>query len=353
MELFRQQPHIRHAHYIYPNDVMNLVYRHRCSKREAFDRVFARVPPNTVSLYVTGIGLESLPSMKHLTQLKNLDISVNGLQELPELPEGLIMLDCSSNHLTSLKNTPSTVRFLVGSRNEISTLSWLPQGLTSLAVPYNKLEDIDGFPPSLTLCNMSYNQLTFLPPLPATIQQLDCMHNNLVELPASLPTSLQRLLCSGNPRLLHLPPLPHNLKWLIVKGCGIVRLPTFPEGLSIFDASNSSVSQMVNIPPSLVQNGGLLDRTPIGNIIDFPEAALFSERLIRVRLNLEKLNRFRELYYTLKYKRQFRQWLWIKVRLPRIERENHPDRLQERLEAMEREGTEVDMEAVLQSFGNS
>jgi Leucine-rich repeat (LRR) protein len=287
--------------------------------------------------------------MKQLTQLKKLDISENGLRELPELPEGLISLTCSLNHLTSLKNTPSTVQFLVVSRNEISTLSWMPQGLTSLAVSYNKLEHIDGFPPSLTLCNISYNQLTFLPPLPATIQQLDCKHNNLIELPASLPTSLQRLLCSGNPRLLHLPPLPHNLKWLTVKGCGIVRLPTLPEGLSIFDASNSSVSQIVNIPPSLVQNGGMLHRTPMGDIIDFPEAALFSERLIRVRLNLEKLNRFRKLYYTLKYKDRFRHWLWIKVRLPRIERTHHPDRLQEALK--QEGGEEADLDEVLQKLG--
>lgn len=34
----------------------------------------------------------------------------------------------------------------------------------------------------------------------------------------------------------------------------------------------------------------------------------------------------------LKYKKQFRDWLWIKVRLPRIEQKYHPDNLLKLLE---------------------
>ena len=34
--------------------------------------------------------------------------------------------------------------------------------------------------------------------------------------------------------------------------------------------------------------------------------------------NLHKLNNFRYLYYSLKLKQKFRDWLWIKVREPKI-----------------------------------
>jgi len=43
------------------------------------------------------------------------------------------------------------------------------------------------------------------------------------------------------------------------------------------------------------------------------------------------LERFKELYQSLKFKRQFRDWLWIKVRLPRIQNQFHPDNLEEML----------------------
>ena len=46
-------------------------------------------------------------------------------------------------------------------------------------------------------------------------------------------------------------------------------------------------------------------------------------------LKFKCLKRFKELYYLLKFKSQFRDWLWIKVRLPRIQNQYHPDHLDE------------------------
>jgi hypothetical protein len=101
------------------------------------------------------------------------------------------------------------------------------------------------------------------------------------------------------------------------------------------------------------QNGNsiMISGTPIGKILspaNIPSVSLPHSYDV-MRSNLQILNRFRELYYTLKYKNQFRQWLWIKVRLPRIEQAHHPDRLQEALE--QEGGEEADLEAVLQSLG--
>jgi hypothetical protein len=38
------------------------------------------------------------------------------------------------------------------------------------------------------------------------------------------------------------------------------------------------------------------------------------------------------LFYSLKYKKQFRDWLWLKVREPNIMKQFHPSRLLENLE---------------------
>jgi hypothetical protein len=52
------------------------------------------------------------------------------------------------------------------------------------------------------------------------------------------------------------------------------------------------------------------------------------------------LNRFKEMFYALKYKQQFRHLLWTKVREPKIRAKYHPDNLAKMLEGRD----EIDME---------
>ena len=52
------------------------------------------------------------------------------------------------------------------------------------------------------------------------------------------------------------------------------------------------------------------------------------------------MNRFIELFYTLKYKKQFRSWLWERVREPKIREKYHPDNLLRMLE----ERGEIDLD---------
>jgi hypothetical protein len=49
------------------------------------------------------------------------------------------------------------------------------------------------------------------------------------------------------------------------------------------------------------------------------------------RLKIQKVNKFRFLYYSLKFKNKFHDWLWKKVREPKIQKQFHPSRLLELL----------------------
>jgi len=49
-------------------------------------------------------------------------------------------------------------------------------------------------------------------------------------------------------------------------------------------------------------------------------------------------NSFRHLYYSLKFKKQFRNWLWEKVRKHKIEQKYHPNNLIQNLN----ENTDLD-----------
>jgi len=50
------------------------------------------------------------------------------------------------------------------------------------------------------------------------------------------------------------------------------------------------------------------------------------------------------LFWSLKYKQKFRNWLWIRVRLPKIEMLYHPSKLNELLNA---DNSEEELDNVL------
>ena len=56
-----------------------------------------------------------------------------------------------------------------------------------------------------------------------------------------------------------------------------------------------------------------------------------SVRVFEIKQKLQILNNFRHLYYCLKYKKQFRKWLWEKVREVKIQQIYHPNYLIENL----------------------
>jgi hypothetical protein len=74
---------------------------------------------------------------------------------------------------------------------------------------------------------------------------------------------------------------------------------------------------------------------PIFDIIPY-------ENMDRMKAKIKIWNRFRELFYTLKYKSRFRSWLWEKVRLQKIKNQFHPSHLMTQLE-----NEEVDLDEVL------
>ena len=60
-------------------------------------------------------------------------------------------------------------------------------------------------------------------------------------------------------------------------------------------------------------------------IYDIPNEKYNSIQKIKI------INKFRKLYYSLKFKKQFRKWLWELVREPKIMQKYHPSYLSENL----------------------
>ena len=219
----------------------------------------------------------------------NIDISCKGLYELPDITRftNLLYLNCDDNQLTSLPTLPESLVYLSCDRNKIRSLpTTLPANLQSL------------------YC--SCNQLTSLPPtLPVNLRELYITSNKLTSLPPTLPANLKHLYCDGN-QLHSLPSaLPANLQHLHCSHNVLTSMPKLPESINSF--------------------------------------AYCFNPVWKIR---KRINSFRYLYYSLKFKRQFKNWLWEKVRKPKIEKKYHPKYLMENL------NEDVDLDSVLDHWVN-
>jgi Leucine-rich repeat (LRR) protein len=211
-----------------------------------------------------------------------IDISYKNIKSLPDLTrfKNLKKLYCGNNKLTSLPN--------------------LPQNIEELYCCNNKLTSLPTLPPNLITLNCSNNKLTSLPTLPLNLIALYCRNNQLTSLPA-LPPNLIELYCRNN-QLTSLPSLPQNLQVLYCYDNELTSLPTLPQNLQVFCCNNNPIYKIVNI-----------------------------NSLSILKQNIQILNKFRYLYYCVKFKKHLRKWLWEKVREPNIMKMYHPKYLIENL----------------------
>ena len=120
----------------------------------------------------------------------------------------------------------------------------------------------------------------------------------------------------GYNQLTSLPNLPETLEYLYCEINQLTSLPNLPETLEHFHCSNNPIYEI------------------IGN-----------HSLNIIRQNIKKINRFRELYYCIKYKNKFREWLWGKVREPLFMKLYSPEYLMNELK-----DEETDLDDVLNAW---
>ena len=238
--------------------------------------------------------INSLPE-----DIESIDVSGKFLTYLPSLKRfhKLKKLDCSDNQLTNLPELNHSLEWLVCFNNKLTSLPKLNDNLERLNCDENKLTSLPQLNKNLRFLYCYGNQLTSLPQLNNSLKILHCSNNQLTRLP-KLNYSLQYLDCNHN-KLICLPELNNNLQYLY---CLINLLPSF-------------------IPTT---NGILIQGT-------------------RNRINNAfQLYRFKLLFWSLKYKQKFRDWLWIRVRLPKIEKMYHPSKLNELLYSSDMNDEELD-----------
>jgi Leucine-rich repeat (LRR) protein len=325
---------------------------------ETIDEYFDSLPDDINEICLIQKEIEYLPELSRFNNLKHLYCNRNNLTYLPELPDSLIYLNCSHNQLTSLPELSVNLKDLNCCSNQLTYLSKLPDSLKNLICDSNQLTYLSKLPDSLTYLNCDYNQLTSLTELPKNLIQLRCNYNQLTSL-QELPDSLTCLNCHHN-QLTSLPELPNSLKVLNCDYNQLTSLPELPEKLERLDCHYNQLTSLPELPENLIRlECGYNQLTSLPDLKNMRYIELFGNPIYdyvcslemiendyniiegiivdggydinTIKPNVKILNKFRFLYYSLKFKNKFRDWLWKKVREPKIQQQYHPSRLAELL----------------------
>jgi len=196
-----------------------------------------------------------------------------------------------------LDSLPETIEEINISNTKITYIPSLSRftNLKKLNCSYNKLTQLPELPFTLTHLYCYYNKLTVLPKLPSILTDLRCYTNNISYL-QEFPPTLTCLDCDNN-KLLYLPELPSTLNALICYNNQLTLLPELPSTLKYLYSTHNP-------------------------FIEYFDSTLYSNNKIIHHSKI--ISHFRHLYYSLCFHKQFRDWLYIRVREPNAKKRFHP-----------------------------
>lgn len=274
---------------------------------------------------------------------------------LNSLPADTIIINIHNKQITHI-SACILLRFenlttFICSSNKLAVLPILPNSLLYLHCQDNELTSLPiSLPPNLYHLNCNANRLTHLPRiLPAKLRWLLCSGNELSELPELLSAELTGLICSHN-RLTKLPAcLSHDDSRVIkldARNNQLTFLPIMPRGLAYLYVSYNRLTNIASLlhtaclrldfrgnnisacPP--IPNGVELDfsDTPLQYVFRklYGKSPVFmTDKHVN---KIKVIYNFRWTYYYGKLQRKMKDWLWERVRLPKINAMYSPAQLE-------------------------
>ena len=127
------------------------------------------------------------------TDLEELSIESNFLENMPLLLNGLKRLDISQNKLQKIYNVVDSIEDLDFSLNEITMINKLPKNAKRINGFNNKITFLCDLPDELEYGDFSYNQIIVLPKLPLNIHKIDFACNKINLVSTDLENNIDQL----------------------------------------------------------------------------------------------------------------------------------------------------------------
>ncbi len=164
-------------------------------------------------LYISNNEIDILPNLSKFKNLKILDVSVNKLKKINNLPPLLIEFCCFENDLEDINYVSECkeLKILYIANNNISDLSFLNnnQSLEILLANFNNIEDIPRNIPNIRKIQIKHNKLKKIKSYPK-LTYLDARNNKIVEIEEQ--SNLKDLIISYNE--INELPIINTLKYL-------------------------------------------------------------------------------------------------------------------------------------------
>lgn len=269
---------------------------------DSIETYLLSLPEDVTEINVGNRNLEYLPSLARFKKLDRLLCANNRLKSLPEFNESLTFINCDHNQLMYLPefNRHRNLTFINCSYNQLTYLPEFNKCLSTIICGNNKLTYLPEFNFLLKVVSCSNNQLTYLPEFNVHLRRMCCNDNLLTSLPR-FNERLTSINCDNN-KLTYLPKFHAKLDFILCEKNLLTSLPRLNKKLGMIGFTGNPVCEIVK------------DR----------ETDILSKKM---KKEIEILNNFHHLYYSLKYKTRFRDWLWVKVREPKIIQKYHPNNL--------------------------
>lgn len=186
--------------------------------------------------------------------------------------------------------------------------------------------DFNSFPDDIENIFIHWKGVTYIPDLKrfTNLKELYCSSGDLTYLP-DLPNKLERLYCHGN-KLTYLPKLPETLKVLQCDHNQLGTLPELPKNLYSLFINDNNLYCLPELPESIKNLHYYNYRNnPIEHLLDYGFS--IDERNLQFKNLKNCCHEIRLRYYALKFKKQFRDWLWLRVREQKVKKLYHPNHL--------------------------
>ena len=179
-----------------------------------------------------------------------------------------------------------------------------------------------------------HNLLTCLPEFPQNLQLLNCDHNQLTSLPP-FNLNLELINCSMN-KLTQFPQFNIYLMNIYCQHNQITYFPRFNTSLEVLHCYDNLLTNLPPSPPYLYEL--YCYDNPVDKILNSCQ-----HNIDIVNYRSLQLYNFKKFWFQLKLKPKFRDWLWIRIREPKIRVKYSTENL---LKLLENE----DLEKVLETW---
>lgn len=187
------------------------------------------------------------------TSLKTIIISYLYLDEVINIPDGLVEMNIQYCFLKKLNYIPSSLKFLYCNDNQLTRLQNLQHtNLVELSFKNNNIYQMPNLPDSIKELVFNNNQIINIPNFPKSLKYLECSWNRIHKL-INLPKGIHTIICDHND-IIKLPCLTdlYFLKTLICNSNEIVELPPLPGLIEYIDYTDNPINIFVPFPHSLI-----------------------------------------------------------------------------------------------------